>query len=134
MVLVVTIPDDVTWAILLAVPVFLLLVLTAAGLGFLAAVLQVYFRDFRNLLPYLLRLGLYLTPILYFAEDVPEKMKFVTTLNPLGPVFQAWSDTIVKGTVPDAGVWGLSLMWAVLFFVAGALIYASREREFAVRL
>ena len=129
-----TIADQVTPAILLAVPAFALILLTASGLGFLAAVLQVYFRDFRNLLPYLLRLGLYLTPILYFAESVRGSMRIILAVNPLAPVFQVWSDCIVKGVVPGAGLWVWSTVWAVVFFVAGALIYASREREFAVRL
>src|ERR687883_1333957 len=61
--------NHVTWALLLTVPVFALLVLFTSGVGFLCATLQVYNTDFKNLLPYLLRLGLYLTPILWFVRD-----------------------------------------------------------------
>ena len=133
-VLLLTIPDKISWTVVLAVPVFGLIILTAAGLGFFAAALQVYFRDFSHLLPYMLRLGLYLTPILYFAEDAKGKTHLITVVNPLSPVFQLWSDVIVKGTVPGPVVWGMAVGWAVLFFVAGTLFYVSRERDFAVRI
>ncbi len=129
-----TIRASVTPAILLSIPVFGLMILTAAGLSFIAAALQVYFRDFRNLLPFVLRLGLYLTPILYFAEDVKGGVATITRLNPLTPVFQAWSDCIVRGEVPAWGTWLAATGWALVFFVGGALYYVSREREFAIRV
>jgi ABC-type polysaccharide/polyol phosphate export permease len=133
-VILVTIPGKVTLAVLLAVPVFLLIMLTSAGCAFIAATLQVYFRDFNHLLPYLLRLGLYLTPILYFAEDAKGSTRLVTLLNPLSPVFRLWSDVIVRGTVPGWHVWAQATIVAVVVFTAGTLYYISRERDFAVRI
>lgn len=130
----VTVRGNVGPGTLMAVPAFALIVVTASGLGFLAAVLQVYFRDFRNLLPYLLRLGLYLTPILYFASDAKGGKAIITKVNPLAPVFTAWSDATVRGEVAPAGTWALATAYALVLFVAGTLFYASREREFAVRL
>jgi teichoic acid transport system permease protein len=52
----------------------------------------------------------------------------------LSPVFQLWSDVIVKGTVPGPVVWAMAIGWALIFFVAGTLYYVSRERDFAVRI
>lgn len=130
----VTLHDTVSWTVLLAVPALALMTLAAAGLGFVSAVLQVYFRDFKNLLPYLLRLMLYLSPVLYFSDEVRGTIRLVTRLNPLAPMFDAWSDCIVRGVVPDAATWAWGGFWSVLFFVGGALLFMSREREFAVRL
>lgn len=135
LVVIFTLRDQAGWSALLAVPVFLLIVLTAAGLGFLAATLQVYFRDFKNLLPYILRLGLYLTPILYFAKDVGQgNRSLLLTLNPLAPVFRLWSDVIVLGSPGTWGLWAAAAAWALGFFAVGGLLFMSREREFAVRI
>jgi teichoic acid transport system permease protein len=130
----VTIPHDVSWAILLAVPVFAMTTLAAAGLGFLSAVLQVYFRDYKNLLPYILRLVLYMSPVLYFADEVKGKLHVINRINPLSPMFEAWSDCIVRGRIPslNACLWGSA--WAIAFFVVGSALFMSREREFAVRI
>ncbi len=130
------VPDHVGPATLLLVPVFALVMLTAAGLGFIAAILQVYFRDFKNLLPYLLRLGLYLTPILFFAEDLKDGTgkQLIYELNPLSRVFEMWSDVTVRGQVPSVSLWLISTAWALGFFVIGGLLFMSREREFAVRI
>jgi teichoic acid transport system permease protein len=134
LVVLLTIPHNVTPAVVLTIPVFALIVLTAAGLAFAAAALQVYFRDFNHLLPYLLRIGLYLTPILYFAEDAKGNAHLITVLNPLSRVFQCWSDVIVRGTVPGPRIWLEATLVAVVFFCAGTLFYVSRERDFAVRI
>jgi teichoic acid transport system permease protein len=134
LVLALTVRHDVTPAALFAIPAFALIIVTAAGLAFVAATLQVYFRDFRNLLPFVLRLGMYLTPILYFAEDAKGKVALITRANPLTPVFQLWGDCLVRSEVPAATVWLQATAWAVGIFVVGVLVYVSREREFAVRV
>jgi teichoic acid transport system permease protein len=124
----------ITPATLMAIPVFLLMVLFAAGVGFIAATLQVYFRDFSQLLPYLLRIGLYMTPILYFYETASPRMQRFLDLNPLTPLFVSWSDALVLGTMPSPRMLAVSAVTSVVLFVVGALIYMSREASFAVRL
>ena len=49
------------------------LVIFGAGAAMFAATAQVYFRDLTNFLPYVLRIWLYTSPILFYAEDVPER-------------------------------------------------------------
>ena len=80
----------------------MLLVLFTAGLGFICATVQVYNTDFKNLLPYLLRLGLYMTPILWVADGSSGIKEKLATYNPLAPIFELWSDAIVNGQVGPA--------------------------------
>jgi teichoic acid transport system permease protein len=125
---------NISWTLLLTVPVFALLVLFTAGLGFICATLQVYNTDFKNLLPYLLRLGLYLTPILWFADATSGVKTRMATFNPLAPIFELWSDAIVRGEVGAPAIWLRAILYSVTLFVVGFVVYVSRERDFAVRI
>jgi ABC-type polysaccharide/polyol phosphate export permease len=111
-----------------------LLLVLATGASMIAAAVQVYFRDLRNILTYFLRIWLYASPVLYYADEVPERFKPILAVNPMYPLLGSLSDAVNRGENPSAAflVWGFA--WAVGIFVIGALFFVSREREFAVRL
>jgi teichoic acid transport system permease protein len=115
-------------------PIVFCLGLVAAGLSMFVAALQVYFRDVKQFLPYVLRIWLYASPVLYYAYQVPDKYKPLLEINPIGALLSAWSDVLNGGQAPAAGDMLLGLAWGVVLFVGGALFFMSREREFAVRL
>ena len=116
------------------VPVFALFVLLTCGLAMLVAAGNVYFRDLKNFLNYVLRIWLYASPILYYADEIPDKYEFLAYLNPMTPLLGAWSDILDKGVAPDPSDLALAAAWGAVLFIAGALYFISREREFAVRL
>ena len=120
--------------LLWVIPLLGLLVVLASGASMLVSSLQVYFRDLKNFLPYALRVWLYASPILYFADEVPDRYDWLLAINPLGGLLTAWSDVINEGVSPDASSLALAVGWAFAVFLAGALFFMSREREFAVRL
>jgi teichoic acid transport system permease protein len=115
-------------------PLVFLLATLASGIAMLVAAGQVYFRDLKNFIPYLLRVWLYASPVLYYAHEVPGRYGPILKLNPLGGLLTAWSDVINKGHAPAAEALLLAVGWSVGIFVVGALFFMSREREFAVRL
>jgi teichoic acid transport system permease protein len=121
-------------SLLWLIPISLLMLLLAAGLSMLVAALQVYFRDLKDFLPYILRLWLYASPVLYYANEVPHGWSWILKVNPLGMLMTAWSDVLDKGMAPPARVLALGAAWAVAAFVTGFLFFISREREFAVRI
>jgi len=120
--------------LLWAIPLVALLIVLASGLAMIVAAVQVYFRDLKNFMPYVLRVWLYVSPVLYFADEMPEKYRFLLDLNPLGQLLAAWSDVINLGQAPSVHQLAVAAAWAGGVFVAGALFFISREREFAVRL
>jgi len=120
--------------LLWVIPLVAIMVVLASGLAMLLAAAQVYFRDLKEFLPYALRVWLYTSPILYYADDVPDRYDWVLAINPLGPILTAWSDVLNAGKAPDLTLIGLALAWAVGTFAVGFLFFISREREFAVRL
>jgi teichoic acid transport system permease protein len=122
------------WHLLWTIPIFLLLVVFATGAAMLAGAGQVYFRDLTSFLPYLTRIWLYSSPVLYYAHEVPSRFEPILAANPLYPTLRALSDVVNRGETPSAGLllWGSA--WALGALVVGALFFISREREFAVRL
>jgi teichoic acid transport system permease protein len=115
-------------------PLTVLLATLASGIAMLVAAGQVYFRDLKNFIPYLLRVWLYASPVLYYAHEVPGRYGPILKVNPLGGLLTAWSDVINKGHAPPLDAMLLAVGWSVGIFLAGALFFMSREREFAVRL
>ena len=115
-------------------PLIFLMFVMAAGAGMLVSALQVYFRDVKNFLPYFLRIWLYSSPVLYYASEVPEGLRWILVVNPLGGLLTAWSDVIIEGAMPELWAIGMAAAWAFGIFLAGGLFFVSREREFAVRL
>jgi teichoic acid transport system permease protein len=122
------------WWLLWVFPIVGILCLTASGLSMLLAAGQVYFRDLDNFLPYGLRIWLYITPILYYYSEVPDRYQWIVKANPIGMLFVAWSDVITEGKTPPLSSIGIGLAWGIGLFIVGGLFFVSREREFAVRI
>jgi teichoic acid transport system permease protein len=120
--------------LLWTLPILALLILLACGLSMMVAAAQVYFRDLSSFIPYMLRIWLYISPVLYYAEKVPDRYKFILDINPLGGLLTAWSDVLNRGHAPAAAAMLLGLAWGIGLFVVSGLFFMSREREFAVRL
>ena len=120
--------------LLWVIPLAVMLTVMATGLTMLVAAAQVYFRDLKNILPYALRIWLYASPVLYYADEVPDRYDFLLSINPLGAILTAWSDVINQGHAPDPLSLAIGAAWSIAIFIAGAVFFISREREFAVRL
>ena len=125
-------PVDVAAAV--GCPLIVVLIVMAPGLAMIVAALQVYFRDLKNFMPYLLRVWLYASPVLYFADEMPEQYQFLLDVNPLGQLLAAWSDVINLGGTPDDRALRSPRRGRSASSSAACLFFVSREREFAVRL
>lgn len=111
-----------------------MMVVFALGAAALLAALQVYFRDTISFLPYVLRIWLYLSPVLWYPEDAPERFQDLMILNPLFSIIGGWTETTFQGVVPPLEMWVAGGLWALISLLAGSLFFMSRERDFAVRL
>jgi teichoic acid transport system permease protein len=111
----------------------MILTLFNLGLGLLFAPLMVFFRDTSGFLPYVTRIWLYITPVLFFIIEIPPKLLVYLRWNPLFPTFAAL-EQVFLGKWPSQGYLLASLAWAVGFFLLGAIVFLARERDFAVRL
>jgi teichoic acid transport system permease protein len=122
---------------MLWIPVLAVLTLMAGlGIALIMAVLNVYFRDVSRLLPHVLRLWMYLSPVIWDYTRVLDSAE-LARLNPLDPLMTAW--TIAFGGTLDPNGPGIvsqvgwSFAWSAVSLVVGFLVFVSREDEFAVR-
>lgn len=122
------------WNMVLAAPLIALFFLFAVGCSIFFACVNVYFRDAQNLIPYLTRTLLYLSPVLYEASSLKPNLAFLKIINPMYPLLEMWSNLMVHAQLPAAVDLYRGLAWTVLILSVSTYLFLSREREFAVRI
>jgi lipopolysaccharide transport system permease protein len=117
---------------MLALPA-LVAVAAAAAMGVTTglAALNVRFRDVRYVVPFMVQLWLFLTPVVYPSSLLDEPWQTLSAINPMTGVVEGF-----RWAVLDAGPAPVDLMLisagsAVLFFLAGLAYFARVERDFA---
>jgi lipopolysaccharide transport system permease protein len=108
-------------SLLAVIPLFLLLILLAAGLGVILGVLNVFFRDVGQLFGIVFQFWFWLTPIVYPLTILPERIQQIIRLNPLTPLVMACQGIFVSGEWPRWTTLVPTVITAVLF-VSGALL------------
>lgn len=125
-----------TWR-MFTLPIFVgLAIFVAMGPGLLITALTVRFRDFRFLIPFIVQFGMFISPVGYSSEamrkNLSEGWYLVYSLNPLVGVIEGFRWAILGGEAQffTLGT-GLSLVVAVLLFLAGISYFRKTERSFA---
>jgi lipopolysaccharide transport system permease protein len=118
-----------------ALPVLTLLTLaTAIGVGTWLTALNARYRDVRYLVPFMLQIWLFVSPIVYSATLVPPEYRLVYALNPLAGVIEGFRWALV-GTPWTLGYLPLvSACVSVVILVGGAFFFRRLERTFADEL
>jgi len=111
----------------------LLAMVTATGFGLWLSALNVRYRDVNYLLPFLIQIWMYLTPVVYGSDLIPEQYRFLLSLNPMTGVVEGFRWALLgQGTTPLSGpLFAISVVIALGVLVSGAYFYRSTERFFA---
>ena len=123
-----------SWQMLWAFPIFFIALVMSLGMAILISCINVYFRDISSMLPYLTRSLLYLSPVLYEAVNISERIKKVEIANPIFYLLDSWSRVVVHAQAPTKMGLIHASIWALAIFFIGSYFFLSRERDFAVRL
>lgn len=116
---------------MLALPVLVLAAsFTALGVGTLMAALTVSYRDFRFVVPFMLQIWLFASPVIYPPSLVPEGLRWLLYLNPMAGVIDGFRAAFL-GRQLDAGAVALSLAVASAVFVLAIAYFRRVERRFA---
>lgn len=116
---------------LLMLPVLVVaVVLTALGVGTCLAALNVAYRDFRYVVPFLVQFWMFATPVVYPATLVPRQWQWILFLNPMAGVIEGFRSAFL-GRAFDVEGMLVSLVIAVILFAAGILYFERVERQFA---
>jgi lipopolysaccharide transport system permease protein len=121
-----------SWRIL-TLPLFIAIAFAASmGVGLWLASLNVKYRDFRYIVPFIVQFGLYISPVGFSSDVVPEKWRFLYSLNPIVGVIDGFRWAIIGGEsqiyLPG---FILSLGLVVLLFSSGIWYFRKMERTFA---
>lgn len=126
------------WRII-CLPLFLGLAFTAAmGVGIWMAALNVKYRDFKFVVPFIVQLGIYVSPVAFSSEliqkstIVPPALKFIYTFNPMVGVIDGFRWCLLGGTT-NINMEGLliSMAFSIIALIMGLRYFRKMERTFA---
>lgn len=120
------------WKIM-ALPLFLLLaIMTVLGAGLWLSALNIKYRDFRIILPFIVQIGMYVSPVGFSSSIVPEKWKLLYSLNPMVGVIDGFRWALLGGNfklyLPGLYV---SIALSLVILITGLRYFRSTERTFA---
>jgi lipopolysaccharide transport system permease protein len=121
-----------SWRIL-TLPLFIMIAFAAAiGGGLWLSALNVKYRDFRYIVPFIVQFGLYVSPVGFSSSIVPEQWRLIYSLNPMVGVIDGFRWAILGGEAKLywAG-FTLSVGLVMLLFVSGIWYFRKMERSFA---
>lgn len=116
-------------SIVLVPVVMLLLQLLALGLGLITASLTVRFRDVQYVLPFLIQLLLYASPVAYGVAVVPDSVRRFYLLNPVAPLLDAMRTTLLGRGDLHWKALGISTALSVVMLFVGTLFFLYQDRS-----
>jgi len=115
--------------ILLPLPIVVAAAL-AFGFGLWLSALNVEYRDIRVVIPFLLQMWMYATPVVYPLKALPQKYHWIVHANPMTAVVDSFRATLLGTPMPWAPL-GYASLFGILILVSGAFYFRRVERLFA---
>jgi lipopolysaccharide transport system permease protein len=112
-------------------------VLVALQMAFMFGVMlflsaaNVFYRDIRLLLPFLLQLWMYVTPVIYPLSVIPARYRWLFSLNPMTGVIDGYRRVIVQGLAPDLHLLSITTLSAVVLLAIGYRFFKGVEMQLA---
>lgn len=111
--------------------IFLVQLILITGVSLILSSINVYFRDIENILGVIITIWMYLTPIIYPPELIPENVRFLFGLNPMVGIINAYRNTILYGVPPPLISFSFSIIISIVLFILGIYIFRRLSRSFA---
>lgn len=105
--------------------------LSASGIGFFLASINVKYRDVRYILPFFIQMMLFLTPVIYPSATVRDSFRGLFALNPMTGVIESMRTTISGSSGVDFNTLAISTVAAIILFIVGLSYFRSTENFFA---
>lgn len=118
---------------LIALPIFVLLAFgLSLGLGLLLAALNVEYRDFRYIVPFIVQFGLFVSPIAFTTANIPQQWRTLYALNPMVGIIDGFRWSILNGQPPlELQAVGLCVVVTAACLLLGMWYFRRMERSFA---
>jgi lipopolysaccharide transport system permease protein len=118
------------WGVLLFPFLMFGIVMTTLGIGMLLSALNVAYRDFRYVIPFLVQFWLFATPVIYPASIIPEKWRWLINLNPMAGLITTSRSFILNMPITWSDL-GISILVSFILFIIGVAYFNRMERRFA---
>ena len=116
---------------LLAAPFLMAgVILCALGVGSILSALTVSYRDFRFVIPFMVQIWMYLTPVVYGVGFIPENYRWLLMLNPMSGYIDGFRAAFLGRPFDWIGV-GMSVTLSLVLFAVGTAFFQKVERRFA---
>jgi lipopolysaccharide transport system permease protein len=119
------------WALLFCPLVILLMILLTTGASMFVAALNVRYRDVKYVLPFLIQIWLFVTPIIYPMSIIPARYRPILALNPCWGMVDGLRACLFPGHTVDFTLIGVSAGVVLVVFAVGAHYFYRAERSFA---
>lgn len=108
------------------------LVVFTIGVTLFSAAVLIYLRDVRYVVPLVVQLGLFVTPVAYSLTVIPANLQpLYAIVNPLGPIIQDFRRTVLYGLSPEWSLLGLAALVSLAWLLGGYAIFKRLETGFA---
>ena len=115
----------------LLIPVlYVALILFTCGMGLILSALMVYFRDTQFLYGVIIVLWMYLTPLFYPIDIIPENMMGIYSLNPMYQYVTFFRTLVLDGVMPSIAQFGWCFGYAIAFMIIGFFVFRELKRNF----
>jgi lipopolysaccharide transport system permease protein len=119
-----------SWTIVF-VPLLVLLTLMATlGIGIMISALTIFYRDFKHIVPFLIQIFMFITPVIYSANLVSPRAQMVLSLNPMFGIITAYRSAIL-GTKWNLPCLAISTAVTIGMFICAVYYFRRMERHFA---
>ena len=124
-----------SWKIVF-MPLFLLLaIIVSTGAGLLISALNVKYRDFRYIVPFIIQFGLYISPVGFSSDTIPGKWRIIYSLNPMVGVIDGFRWSIIgKGVQFYMLGFVISIILTLILFIVAIIYFRKTEKTFADRI
>ena len=121
-----------SWMAIPMIPALLLLmILTATGVGCWLAAIYIQYRDVRQIVPFIVQIWMYISPVVYPLSLVPARYRTLYSLNPMAGIIQTFRVVLLRtGEIPW-GTLGVSTVVGLALFLSGAMYFRRTEHLFA---
>ena len=119
------------WHFFLMIPVFLIQVFFIAGLILILSPLNVFYRDITLVIPLLIQIWMFATPIIYPLSLVPERLRPYYALNPMAGVIDSYRKILLHNDTPDPMMLSFAAGIAVLTLIGGLIYFKKVEFQLA---
>ena len=116
---------------MLWLPAFIMLALmTSLGVGLWLSAINVKYRDVRYVIPFLVQLWLFASPVVYSSSLLPQKYQAIYGLNPMSGVIEGFRWALL-GTEPPGSLIAISVIIIIVILISGAFYFRRNEKTFA---